>query len=757
MEKVTSNEMLNIADRVVCEDTALRTVNTETYVMENGDRKLICYSSDKYYKNPKRYDLVDVKNYLKTDNAMGIRYISDNDFRTEISLEPKDRCLYTLLKDNAIVSVKAVSGANNIATVDRVQIPPEDPGLYGSGDYSLSKRVTYPNVFGAASYVLCQQNKRVMNSIVIPEKLNCYDFSFELEYENATCFYKKRSKTLKIVKAASREVLFEINALGLIDSKGIAYNCIDMSFKRIDDKHGLIKFSCESSIFDNDKISFPANLIFSLEYHNFKRISTFAYGDNSNLLHQVSRDIDGDHGVRVHLDIPDIPKNASISNATLELVGPGNIEYEPRIAVFAADNSSKGTVKPIAEKSECDIDVSFSEKGAVYSIDITPFVRSEGKGKMSPIDLFVLPDGYGYQTCIYGSEAEEGNFRFTITYNDMPSNWEYCKEYDMGAFGNVKVNCKRGNTTMMINASSYYEMPIDIPMVLTYDSRSSDGFEYIEQPISHKIPAPEKGRVGRGWNMSHFCKMNVGMFVYKGKKFFGYMLLMPNGERIYFTENRALGTRNTIVDGYYDTYYIYSDFEGRGYHYNPITQILTYNGDVYKFNMLGYLESIERGEETVEFKYNNGFLRNIVDTWSYTLDFDYDVNGFLKRIDKSYGGSLLFTYNDGCLAKMEYKDGRKVIVTYTEDKEHLPTSITTIDGEGNITCRIKFKYHLSRVVQVTVDKRIQDGDYVQSTDDYHYEVQNGESSVSCFSEKSCEYVELDQKGRTIIRGGNKNG
>ena len=53
---------MNEISKVLGEDETARTANTQTFVLENGDRKLVCYSSDKFYPNYKKGIYSDLKN-----------------------------------------------------------------------------------------------------------------------------------------------------------------------------------------------------------------------------------------------------------------------------------------------------------------------------------------------------------------------------------------------------------------------------------------------------------------------------------------------------------------------------------------------------------------------------------------------------------------------------------------------------------------------------------------------------------------------
>jgi hypothetical protein len=348
--------------------------------------------------------------------------------------------------------------------------------------------------------------------------------------------------------------------------------------------------------------------------------------------------------------------------------------------------------------------------------------------------------------------SEQGEYRLTVIYNDEPQKEEYTREYRIGDLGRASVNALRGNISFNIPILDNEDAPLFLQAALMYDSKLSDSYDLGEQPLSHRIGSPTRGRVGKGWQFSLFSKMNGGIFAYRGQRFFGYIITLPNGRSLRFKENRELEPRYSNEAPEYEAYYLYSDFDGKGYVYDPYTCQLSAGGEQYDFNYAGCVSQIIKEDDICKFEYKNGLLQKISDSRGRYLNLFYDDNGFLVKMITNSEKQIDFYYKDGCLLKICYPSGKKLLFTYADNAEHLPTRVSVISPNGKVIQCLKFSSKDSRITEVMLAEKTQFQRITRNAEMFHYMEKDGETAISIVGDFSWDHIVLDSKGQIVFGG-----
>lgn len=743
--------------RVVEEEKILRQENTETFVLDDDRRLLICYPSDKYYMSPQNWGLSKIKNYFFRGEKPKHNYIKDNCFRTYVERNPQDGTLYTVEKGGMKITLCLPGKAEENPYTEKIVLESEDPSMYGTGDYSFSKACTFPRVFGCVDFSFFQAHKRIVNSLYIPTPQDQYNFPFIVKCDNAEMYYDSEAKTIRISKEPKGKTEFLLEPLSIVDANGAEFGGLSFSFVKETNSQYKIILSCLADQMKQAEVAFPIKLFFSMRVPEKESVVCYSYSEDEHMpekhfQYDISKNICGRCGIGVRIYLPQLPKNAIVSQVIFEMVGKKEAKHEPHIEINKAQLSGDILV-PTEDKALCDIDTLYEENNIRYSINITSFLKDKGNGKFDPIEFLILPAMYGFQTRIPSPYYGQGEMKLIVLYNDEPSDKEYTKDYSLEKYGMMRVNAYRGILSLKVKNLQYYETPFSIAPLLSYNSKYSDKCEQSYQSI-HFLPlALKQGKVGRGWTFSLFCRMICGVFVYKGTRFFGYVVTLPSGEIVRLTEDKNLSLRFFDSGEEYASYYPYSDMDKQGYVYDPQTRCLFARGEIYKFDYKGLLQEIERGSERCVFEYKGSRLHRITDSWQSQLDFSYDKNGFLTQISKNFKKCVDFQYINGCLIRLSFSNGEKIQFSYYDEPEYLMQSITTVNTNMVIEHRLTIKYAASRVSDVFVVKKAEDGQMKIQKDEYFCGLQGVDCSVNCFTDCLCEQYLLDNDGKYSVLGG----
>jgi len=207
-----------------------RTVNSETYQLEDGSYECIIYSENKYFLDDNSLQKIDnTICAIDSDNSQYLYTNKANIWSVYFSKSIDDTIL--IQSPDASLSISFDSKSNFEL------IPKGDKRINEIGGCSLygDSSIMYSNILPSTHFVYTVINTGIKEYIVLENEPIYPDFHFRFKCNDSRLSFYNEENGIMVLRDSKGKDHFYIDNLFVIDSNGNVFDCAQNSIKQIDD------------------------------------------------------------------------------------------------------------------------------------------------------------------------------------------------------------------------------------------------------------------------------------------------------------------------------------------------------------------------------------------------------------------------------------------------------------------------------------------------------------------------------------------
>ena len=750
----TPDPVLSTA-QIVAEDETRRGETYKEYIMNNGLRLATVYPSAIHYEQNGQWKDIDntlvatVSNgkavYQNAAGAWNVRFprnlsgsdmigITKNGHTVQFGMAGELRSTGDLvvasvdvIGSNETVGTLAVNGAQTtVAEIQQIDMTAareaaEHPETVLE---KLNSRITYANVYPSTNVVYDLQGNRLKESVVLQRyDASLWGYRYTLDTGDLVPVLRD-DQQIDLCDPKTNEPILTMPAPYMLDSNGEVSYDVEVTLSRNGSGYLLSYYLPRAWLAETDR-GWPVildpivDMVGTATKVKDCTVSEKAAESYTNTTlecgHNDTRGV-----MRFFLQYTDLPTMTSadvIVDATLSLYKPTNGTMDSIIEVHKVNEAWESktvswdnmpTYDPVVE------DYVPCKLVGRYTWNITDVVRgwytNENEGILFKASDEIENARNGNWKQFYSSDkgsSEQNGPLLTITFvnsNGLEDYWSY-NSSSAGRAGTGYVNLFTGNLTWVRGDLGFdgNRMPVSISHV--YNSNDSQANQF---------------GMGYGWRTNYNQTITLSSGVYAWED--------GDGTRHYFYPAKD-SAGNTIANTYLDEDGLHLTLTTGGSG-NQKYQLIDQYGNKSYFDTKGRLCKNENNQQTksnitITYTTTTGNLINtITDGAGRKYQFHYQSNLLSKVSYKGTGETeltyVLYTYENGDLAKITDKDLKST--TYVYDEDHF---LTTVEDVTNYL--VKYSYSeepannlMKRVNEITEYDKVTEGNWAAIEYDSHY-------------------------------------
>ena len=548
----------------------------------------------------------------------------------------------------------------------------------------------------------------VKENIIVKEKAEDYRYAFYLKCEHVTPQFAEAEKRIAFASNDTGKEVFYIPAPFMTDANGVV--SADVTYELTENPKGeyVLTVIADSEWMNATERVFPVTIDPQINLTGRQSMTTYTWKAGFLLngsLHAIGHTVDANgnrsaNRMYMELKMPSLPRNPRIKKAELSFAQNSislTSETYPKLGLYAVDDDFRiGHYTPAYSEDLIDfaaMKTGTGEEGEIvrYTFDVTTLVDKIAKGESSSRKLVVKLINESAtdnnSIILYGSSYEADYApQLVVSYESSYAvNSSYrTHSHALGSFGQGSIDLACGN--LMFDLSDFAWSGNRMPVTLRhlYNSALSD-YAYTHNPsIGLHISDFSSMKVGRGFKLNLMQSMRPVTFMHEGETCEGYVYTDENGGESYFKPQS-----DSLYENVDDGDMIYDQNE----------RTLKYGDETVKFDEAGRLLSIvDSFGNKMELTYTNGRITSVCDGAGRSFALNYDSNGFLTGIVAPDETSVSYTYLGELLSSITAQDGRKAVITYTENK---PSEVVLYDAEGKGVYKMVYTFEGDRLATAT--------------------------------------------------------
>lgn len=408
------------------EDYRLRKANRRIYSLTDGSKQAEFYSNSMfaYDENKEMFNQID-KSLFFDRKGKCVRTGKTN-FRARFSTKPNSNELLVLEKDIYKIKLKSQILSDSKTKKNIPSIKKKNTGV---------DALVYEEFAPGLDLEYSIYGNGINQNIIINKKQSLYSFTFEIEYKNLEVQFNQHKKAVEFVSKMTRDVIFNIPAPFILDSRGSHSNAIFCNIKPISPGKDLLEIVLDSSWLNDVYTLFPVTASFQFELQNEFFLNTFYWVNGTmgrNIVHSVGMDWASFCNERMYLEIacPQLPADAKIKKAVLILPQKSSYsvnDFCPELGLYYVKGDIVlGKYSPWNSNESFGLTPikihHFEPEGTIsYEFDITSAIE---KMKDNSFDKSVFVLKLHNESCanthiasFYGNTCEKFYPKLVITYN----------------------------------------------------------------------------------------------------------------------------------------------------------------------------------------------------------------------------------------------------------------------------------------------------------------------------------------------------
>lgn len=332
-----------------------------------------------------------------------------------------------------------------------------------------------------------------------------------------------------------------------------------------------------------------------------------------------------------------------------------------------------------------------------YAFDITSLIDQLLNGETEKVGFVVklIDETIVSGNCMIfsiGDSKEAVCPTVEITYESTYSvNTSYRADtHELGRFGRGSVDLMCGN--LMLESEDFVWQGNRMPVTIKHLFNSALVASENTRDIIPNTADFSAMNLGKGWRLNIMQSVKPTNFIHDGVLYEGFVYINENGEAIYFKES------NERFQNEIECYSIYETIDNCML-YDHIRKKVIRKEMIYTFDEEGHLTNItDKYGNTMSITYELGQIISVTDGAGREFAFDYADGKLVSITAPESKGMITYEYANEFLASITYHTGITATIAYESDK---PSTITLIDGEGNVIHKVVYEFIEDRLTSVS--------------------------------------------------------
>ncbi len=653
-------------------------------------------------------------------------------FHARFNREKSSGELFRVEKDGCCLTVSALERGRRRMDLSEPKLVRENKGEY----------LVYEQVSHGTDYRYTADSSRVKEDIVIREKAAGYRYGFLLESSGLEMSSQEEERRLIFRSLESGEEVFMIPAPFMTDAAGVYSEKVNYEVRTVDANKTVLTIIADSDWINAQERVLPVTVDPQIMLAGSSGMSTYQWTEGSMSATGAVISVGTKHNVHycfdnrmyIKLSMPQLPKNARIKKATLDLCQRERVGSNLRLCLYqVTDEINAGNCTPAVKEAMLDYVETTASANANHSFDITAAFDSMLHGETPYANLMLRAEQEKMASpCyadIFGTSAAKAP-KVTVTYeNGYDANRAASTTHDLGAFGRASLELQSGILSVESEDMTWQgtRMPVSIRHMFT---NALAGQQYTQNADIDLYTADFHAmHIGYGWKLNYMQSMMPKLFMHDGTQRSGYVYTDEAGAQIYLLEStEEYFKKNYVTEaGATEEYYLYEDLNDLGYLYDPHKRELYHCADTYSFDEAGRLTEIrDQNDNTVQIVYTGGKLTSIVDGAGRTFELNYNSGGMLTSITAPDASVVSYTYTGENLTGITARDESHTVLGYTNN---LLTSATLYQSKEDTAYEYRVEYVYDSAGRVQQIKELGTGGVSGQSASYTYNMASRTTKV----------------------------
>lgn len=576
------------AKEIVSEETAKRSENEKHFKLEDGSFVIAQYPDAVHYED-ENGNWIDIDNTLIAEEAADANDFDgytnkDNDFNVKLAEDGKDQLLrieeddfsisMKLDEEDTTQSIIAVENNDSVATVtDDMSVEEKNEQVMQLD--KLTSKAEYSDILPGVDIEYTVQSNGIKEYIVVNERQDEYEFSFELELGNLVV--RENEDGSISLMADDGEEMYIIPAPYMFDANEQFSNAVNYSITSKDDGKYILTATADSEWINNDKTILPVKIdpTITKKQTSSTIMDTFASSANADSKYHRETSIvvgtnTGTYGTTkafINWDIPiSLDESYVISSAKLMLtlistngINCPVIETREILSSWSESSITWNNLPIVSDKILEYVSTDSTALNTVVEFDITkPVIDGFNTGNNLGITLKVLNENQQGSMATFASSASSNNKpTIEVYYRDQRGpnpNYSYMP-IECGSYGTAYINMYNGDVTYIHD---------------TYTSSSGKiKVDHVYNSYLNDLPTSN--------HYDEYTHYNNDIYVGQYWKITGEESIIPITEQEYYGDYTGdMTTYSNNIDG---QYFAYNDSLGNSILLSPNESYLNHYTD----------------------------------------------------------------------------------------------------------------------------------------------------------------------------------
>lgn len=626
-------------EEIVLEIDAERTVNTKTFLLEDGSSMVAVYDQPVHFEN-KNGKWIEYDNTIldsKADSDDDVLTNKNSNIDIELAKESENNDLIKVANEKMSISWSYENANHTKAKVTNTNTNKTSEENKTILNNQKSETV-YENIFHNVDIEYLVTSNGIKENIIL--KNSNVQNDFKITYEANGLIAKQTDNHCISLYNNDNAEIARILAPYMVDSKGEISTEVELKLVKQDGDYIEVVLVADESFIKAKDRSFPVIVDPEIQMDLYNNIS-FTTCRNNHALSYPPYNLSGDSFVLFSLnDLPTLKNGERITRAQLNLaIENGTEAFSNNVdpVIVKAHRVGQISGNSITYDNEViDYDSLSVENNDTASFDITQMMRNwyEDEDTHNYI-VFEADDTIDSRTISLATPTKTGPVQPTLTYvyKDFTGTESNLSYHSVPAGHNATASVSDYLGNLVIKQPIYEEKGSKNPLSIsvTYNSLNYD------RAFENGSPS------GKGWQFSfnQFISETTGVLAEQG---YNYVYRDSDGTDHYLK-------KDTDENKWYDE-------DGLGLVLTPDTnQLVLENGG---------------NEQTYQLPSDGGKLLSEKDDHNNTISYSYDSDGNLQAITDSSGGNAALTYTtlgtgEKRLSKIALPTGQEVFFYYTNN------------------------------------------------------------------------------------------